>query len=238
MGPQLDPAVTRIVGGAARRLRLDRALRVAVRAAAWTMTALVAISAAGVVVPVPAVSPWAAIMAAGAAALVAAGVIFLTRADLITAARTLDRALHLDERASTATELGLAPRALTSLGARVIADASARLRVVDLRQAIPLGLSRTVWWVPALFALLVVWPVLVGGLALPGTPAHRAQQMIRREGSRLEQFARTLQSRARAERLPLTRRTAPQLRDLGIRLQQERVDRASALARITELSRQ
>jgi len=85
---------------------------------------------------------------------------------------------------------------------------------------------------------LVVWPVLVGGLALPGTPAHRAQQMIRREGLRLEQFAQTLQSRARAERLPLTRRAAPQLRDLGVRLQQERVDRASALARITELSRQ
>src|SRR3989475_12621627 len=234
----MNPALTRIVSGAARRLRLDRALRVAVRAAVWTMTALVAISAAGVVVPVPAVSPWAAMVAAAAAALVAAGVVFLTRADLIIAARILDRALHLDERASTATELGLAPRALTSLGARVIADASARLRVVDLRQAIPLGLSRTVWWVPALFALLVVWPVLVGGLALPGTPAHRAQQMIRRGGARLEQFRQTRQFRSRAERLPLTRPAAPQLRDLGVRLQQGRVDRARAPARVTELSRQ
>src|SRR3989449_1342817 len=238
MNPALDPALTRIVGGAARRLRLDRALRVAVRAAVCTVTALVALSAGGVLAPVRAFSPGAAIMAAGAAALVAARLILLSRAVMITAARTLDRALHLDERASTATELGLAPRALTSLGARVIAGASARLRVVDLRQAIPLGLSRTVWWVPALFAVLVAWPVLVGGLALPGTPAQRAQQIIRREGSRLEQLAQTLQSRARAERLPLTRRMAPQLRDLGIRLQQERVDRASALARITELSRQ
>ncbi len=87
-------------------------------------------------------------------------------------------------------------------------------------------------------ALLAVWPALVGGLALPGTPAHRAQQVIRREGARLEQFAKTLQARARADRLPLTRRRVPQLRDLGLRLQQERVDRASALARITELSRQ
>src|SRR3989475_8965508 len=214
MNPALDPALTRIVGGAARRLRLDRALRVAVRAAVWTMTALVAVSAAGSLVPVPVAPPCAGIVAAAAAALVAAGVIFLTRADLIAAARTLDRTLHLDERASTATELGLAPRALTSLGARVIADASARLRVVDLRQAIPLGLSRTVWWVPALFAVLVAWPVLVGGLALPGTPAQRAQQIIRREGSRPGQLAPTLQSRARAERPPLTRRTAPQPPDL------------------------
>src|SRR2546428_11952071 len=200
MNPALDPALTRIVGGAARRLRLDRALRVAVRAAVWTMTALVAISAAGVGGPVPVVSPWAGIVAAAAAALVAAGVFFFTRVDLIAAARILDRTLHLDERASTATELGLAPRALTSLGARVIADASARLRVVDLRQAIPLGLSRTVWWVPVLFALLVVWPVLVGGLALPGTPAHRAQQMIRREGLRLGAVPRRLATPRRRER--------------------------------------
>lgn len=238
MGPQLDPAVMPIVRMAARRLRCDRALRMAVRAALWTMTALIMFSAAGVVVPIPAVSPWAAAAAAVAAALVAAGIISFTRSDLAAAARTLDAALHLDERASTAVELGLATRALTPLGARVIADASAHLRAVDLRQAIPLRLPRTASWVPALVALLALWPILVGGLALPGTPAHRAQQVIRREGFRLEQFAQTLQSRARVDRLPLTRRTAPQLRDLGVRLQQERVDRANAVARITELSRQ
>src|SRR6058998_1082273 len=225
MKPALDPAVTRIVGRAARRLRLDRALRMAVRAAVWMLIALVAATAAGTVVPVSAVSPWIAVMAALAAALVAA-------------ARTLDLVLHLDERASTAVELGLAARAPTALGPRVIADAAAHLHVVDLRQAIPLRFPKTTWWAPALVALLALWPALVGGLALPGTPAHRAQQVIRREGARLEQFAKTLQARARADRLPLTRRRAPQLRDLGVRLQQERVDRASALARITELSRQ
>src|SRR5439155_512967 len=42
MKPALDPAVTRIVGRAARRLRLDRALRMAVRAAVWMLIALVA----------------------------------------------------------------------------------------------------------------------------------------------------------------------------------------------------
>jgi len=238
MKPALDPAVTRIVGRAARRLRLDRALRMAVRAAVWMLIALVAATAAGTVVPVSAVSPWIAVMAALAAALVAAGVILLTRSDLVAAARTLDLVLHLDERASTAVELGLAARAPTALGPRVIADAAAHLHVVDLRQAIPLRFPKTTWWAPALVALLALWPALVGGLALPGTPAHRAQQVIRREGARLEQFAKTLQARARADRLPLTRRRAPQLRDLGVRLQQERVDRASALARITELSRQ
>lgn len=238
MNPALDPAVTRVVRGVARRLRADRALRTASHASVWTTTALVAVSAAGVVVPVPGISPWVAAAAAGAAALVVSAIILLARSDLIAAARTLDRVLHLDERASTAVELALVARAPSSLGARVMADASARLRDVDLRQAVPLRLPRAVWWIPVLIALLAVWPVLIGGLALPGTPAHRAQQVIRREGARLEQFAQALQSWARAERLPLTRRTAPQLRDLGVRLQQDRVDRAGALARITELSRQ
>src|SRR2546428_9652447 len=108
MNPALDPALTRIVGGAARRLRLDRALRVAVRAAVWTMTALVAVSATGVVVPVPVVSPWAGIVAAAAAALVAAGVIFFPRADLIAPARPPVRPLHRAVRAGTRTHAGVA----------------------------------------------------------------------------------------------------------------------------------
>src|SRR5437899_5840220 len=180
MKPALDPAVTRIAGRAARRLRLDRVLRMAVRADVWMLIALVAAEAAGTMVPVSAVSPWIAAMAAMAAALVAAGVVLLTRSDLVAAARTLELVLRLDERASTAVELGLAARAPTALGPRVIADAAAHLHVVDLRQAIPLRFPKTTWWAPALVALLALWPALVGGLAMPGTPAHRAQQVIRR----------------------------------------------------------
>ena len=238
MNPALDPAVTRIVGRAARRLQLRAALGLAVRAAIWMLAALVAVSAAGVILPVSVVSPWIALLAGGVVALVAVGTVLLTRPDLVAAARALDLTLRLDERTSTAVELGLAGRAPTVLGARVMADASAHLYAVDLRESIPLRIPRGAWWIPVLIAVLALWPVLAGGLSLPGTPAHRAQQAIRREGARLEQFAQALQSHARANRLPLTRRAAPQLRDLGVRLQQERVDRASALARISELSRQ
>jgi len=64
------------------------------------------------------------------------------------------------------------------------------------------------------------------------------QEAIRNQGAHLEQFAQTLESFARAERAPATRRAAPQLRDLGLRLQREHLDRAQALARIADLSRE
>jgi hypothetical protein len=204
------------------------------------MTAvLLVVSAAGVVVPVSVVSPWLAAAAAVVAGTVAAGIVTLVQSiSLVGAARVLDLALHLEERVSTAIELALAPQAPSVLGARVIADAAAHVRRIDLRQRIPVRVPRLVWWVPGLIASLALWPMIVTGLALPGTPAHRVQQTIRREGARLDQFARQLQARARAERLPMTRRTAPQVRDLGVRLQQDRLDRAGALSQIADLSRQ
>ncbi len=235
----MDPIVTRVALQAARRLTVRRALQAASHTAVWVMGALVAVTAAGAVVPLPALSAWTVLAAAAVMAALAAGAVALVRrTDPTAAARSLDHALHLDERASTAMELTHGPQPPSSLGTRVIADAAARLVDVDLHDAIPLRVPRRAWWIPALAAVLAVWPVLLGGLTLPGTPAHRAQQVVRREGTRLEQFAQTLQARARAERLPVTRRTAPQVRDLGVRLQQERVDRAGALARISELSRQ
>ncbi len=239
MGLDMDLTVFSVVRQAARRLTAGRALRAAVAAAVWVLAALVTVTVLSTVVAVSAVPVWPALVGAGlAAGAAAAAVALLRRTDLLTAAQVLDQTLHLEERTSTATELALASRTPAALGLRVISDAAAHLHGVEWRDAVPLRRPRRTRWIPALAGVLVLWPVLAGGLAIPGTPAYRAQQGIRREGARLEQFAQTLQSRARAERLPLTRRTAPQIRDLGVRLQQERVDRAAALSRINELSRQ
>lgn len=235
----LPPTLSRVVQEAAHRLTADYALRVSARVAVGTMIALTAWSAASVVVPVQTVSPQTALAITGlATAAAAAAVLLRRRADPLTAARILDRRADLEERASTAVELAFAPGPQSALGARVITDASERLGGVDIRAALPLRLPRLAWWIPALALLLAVWPRLLGGLTLPGAPAHRVQEAIRREGAHLEQFAQTLESFARAERAPATRRAAPQLRDLGLRLQQEHINRAQALARIADLSRE
>ncbi len=239
MASGLPPTLSRAVQDAAQRLTADYALRVSARVAVGTMIVLTGWSAASVVVPVQTVSPWIALAITGlTTAGTAAAVLMRRRTDPLTAARILDRRAQSEERASTAVELALAPSPQSALGARVIADASERLGGVDIRAAFPLHLPRVVWWIPALVLLLAVWPRVLGGLTLPGSPAHRVQEAIRREGAHLEQFAQTLESFARAERAPATRRAAPQLRDLGLRLQREHFDRAQALARIADLSRE
>lgn len=239
MASRLPSTFSGVVQDAAQRLTADHALRVSARVAVGTMIALTAWSIASVVVPVQTVSPWKGLAITGLTTAAAAAVMFMCRrTDALTAARILDRRADLEERASTAVELALSPSPESALGARVIADASKRLDGVDIRTAFPLHLPRLVWWVPALALLLAVWPRLLGGLTLPGSPAHRVQEAIRHQGVRLEEFAQTLESFARAERAPTTRRAAPELRDLGLRLQREHFDRVQALARIADLSRE
>ncbi len=239
MASRLPPTLSRVVQEAAQRLTADHALHVSTRVAVGTMITLTAWSAASVVVPVQTVSPWTALAIAGfITAATAAAVLMRRRTDPLTAARILDRRTGLEERASTAVELALVSGPESALGARVITDASERLGGMDIRAAFPLHLPRIAWWIPALTLLLAVWPRVLGGLTLPGTPAHRVQEAIRHQGAHLEQLAQMLESFARAERAPATRRAAPQLRDLGLRLQREHFDRAQALARITALSRE
>lgn len=224
---------------AAARLTALRSTRAAVRTSAIVLAILIAASVANAVLPLATISLLFAVTASIAAGVMAAFVVALFRpVDALSAVRVLDVGLHLDERSSTALELVRARRALSTMGVRVLADAGERLSAVNLRQVFPWRLPREAWWIPVLILTLTVWTFWFHGLAIPGTPAYRTQQAIRREGERLEQFAQSLQARARAGRLLQTRRSAPQIQDLGVRLQRERVDRTEALARIAELSRQ
>lgn len=214
-------------------------MRAGTRTAAGVLALALLLSIASVVVPVPAVRVRdivAAAIVAGVLASVVSGLV--QRVDPLLASRLLDLSLHLDERVSTAVELALVPVPPSPMGARVIADASARINTVSLDQVFPRRVPRDAYILPALAFLLVAWQGWFHGVVIPGTPAHRTRQAIVREGQRLERFAQSLQSRARSERIPVTRRSASQVRDLGARLQRERIDQAGALARIAELSRQ
>lgn len=224
---------------AAGRLTTNRALQAGVRVAGGALGLALLLSIAGLIVPVPVIHARDALAAAVVAGLVVTAARGLVRhVDPLTASRLLDLSLRLDERVSTALELALAPTSPSRMGARVIADASRRLGGVNLRQVFPRRIPREAWAIPALILLLLAWQGWLRGAVVPGTPAHRTRQAIVREGQRLDRFAQSLQARARVERMPATRRSASQIRDLGVRLQRERVDRAEALARIGELSRQ
>lgn len=234
MGSVVHPTLARVTARAAWRLAARRALEWAAVSAVLTLSAHVLLLAAGLVVPLAPVSVAAAVFRAAVAAAGAALAAAFRRPDALAAARVLDSALGLDERASTAVEVARRPAG--PLAPRVVADAVAHLHGADLRAVLPLRPPRLLAWVPLLVVALAAWPLR--GLAIPGTPAHRAQQVIRQEAARLERVSRVLERQARAERLPLTRRAAREMRAVGERLRQERLDRADALARIADLSRQ
>jgi len=234
----LPDALRHLVGRAARRLTWHRALRGGLLAGGIVLAAIVGAALLSMIVPLDLVPLTTAAGAAVAAIVVVSGLLILLRpTDGLAAARLLDIRAGLEERMSTAFEVG--PRARHSaLGARLLADAAVRAESIDLRATFPWKFPRSVYVIAALILTLALWPSTLRGLTVPGTAARRTQQAIRQEGGRLEQFARALQSRTRSQRMPQTRRVAPQMRDLGARLQQERLDRAEALARIAELSRQ
>lgn len=229
----------RLVRQATLRQTASRAIETGAGAGALAMGAFVLLTIAGVAVPVSGV-PLMHAIAAAALAVVLAGVLaaLLRPVPRSHSACVLDAALRLEERVSTAIEVLTSSGPRSSLSSRVVVDAESRLSAVGVAAATPLRIPRTVWWTAALTALLFVMTSWLHGITIPGTPAHRTAEVIRKEGQRLEQFARTLQSRTRTDHMPATRHLAPQIRDLGSRLQRERLARAEALARVEELSQQ
>lgn len=222
----------------ALRLTAGRALHTGARTAAAALVALLAVEAANLIVPLAAVPVATAVLAAataGVALMVAA--LVLQRADVVAASRLLDVRLGLEERTSTAVELLLAPGDPTPMGRRVIADAAGRLAAIRGADAVPIRIPREAAVAAGLAVVLALWALWLHGVTLPGTPARRTADAVRQEGRRIEQFAQSLQSRARTEQSVQTRRMASQMRDLGSALQR-RADRPEALARVSELARQ
>lgn len=223
----------------AARMTVVRALHVGARTLFAAMAALMAVEIANLVVPLAPVSVATALtLSAAAGVLLTVIAAFLQRVDVLTASRVLDLRMGLEERTSTAVEIALGRLPLTTMGRRVIDDASRRVAAVRRADAVPLRVPRDAVLAAVLVLMLALWTAWLQGVTLPGTPARRTTDVIRREGRRLEQFAQSLQSRARTNRAVQTRRFAGQMRDVGLGLQDRRLDRATALGRVSELGRQ
>ncbi len=223
---------------AAFRLTVREALRRGVQASAVALGIAASVSFIALIVPVGIPLWWML----GAACVIGVLVTLLSAAfrpiRTRMASQLLDRHLALQERVSTALELISNPSATAPLQVRAVADAVRHLPGIDLRRVCPLIAVRELRVVLLLVGLVILANVGLRGLTFPGTPAREVARRIQEEGNRLAQVAQTLQMRARAERLPQTRRSTTRLQELGIRLQRDRLDRAGALARISDLAQQ
>lgn len=107
---------------------------------------------------------------------------------------------------------------------------------MTVRDAIALGSEVPRWRILALLGVIAAWEVLWAGTTLPHTPARQTAEVIRQEGRALESAARQLAAGALARQLPRVGEAASQTEEVGRALQQERVDRGSALGRLQQLT--
>lgn len=234
----LSTDLRRTCRAAAIRLTLRRSLRYGMRATVIALAMGLGISLVSLVVPVDIPLWWIL----GGALAIGSLVLLLTCAlqptGIRAASQLLDRQFALHERVSTALELISSSANSGPLQVRAVADAIRHLAEIDLRRAFPIRPPREAIGVLLLTGLVVLAQVGLSGISLPGTPAREVARRIQEEGNRLAQIAQTLQTRARAERLPQTRRSSQDVHDLGVGLQRDRLDRAGALARIADLVQQ
>ena len=159
------------------------------------------------------------------------------------AARLAEARLGLKERLSSALEferLGAPPDDPEAALLRRLQseDAAAHARAVRAADAVPLRLP---WEAKALIPALIL---LLLALVLPALPiftppAVRTEHaVVAKEGEKLTRAARTLEKQADGQKLGETKRAAQNIRKLGQRMAQGRMDKKQAMREMHALSKQ
>jgi hypothetical protein len=208
-------------------MRWQRALRDAERAAVVALALGLAAQLGTSVFPYAVRAEWVlsgGLLAFLAVLLVAA---LVRRPPWDEAAASLDRACGLEDRLATwlAVVRGETTGGLVDHFLRDVEAAASSVRAGD---AVRLGRPR-LRAVAALALASVVWEVALSGVTLPGTPARRVADVVRREGRRLEAVGQTWEERSRARGLLEPQRTAQALAAAGQRLAGPRASAAAAL---------
>ncbi|MCS7172125.1 MAG: hypothetical protein N0A24_01720 [Armatimonadetes bacterium] len=155
---------------------------------------------------------------------------------LYQAAYLLDQACGLEDRLTTALGIALG-RVRSRFRDQVLEEATQALLHADARRAVPLRRALD----PRILVLaggLLGWDLVLGGATLPGTPARRAQELLRAESQRLEQRVVRIGQSARAQRLLRAAEQAERVRQAARALRQERMTRQGAVERLRALARQ
>jgi len=164
---------------------------------------------------------------------------FASRSPLtpMDAARLAEARLPLKERLSSALEFegALHPNSLFALQH---ADADAHARAVDARLVAPRRLPREAWLVPVLLILLAL-TLCLPRLPFAPTPAQRAERdLVQQAGQQLAQAAHTAARQADARHDEAAKRQAQKMEALGKRMAQGHMDRAQALAAVSQQEQQ
>jgi len=174
----------------------------------------------------------------GLSVLGAIGMGLRVRVDPLGLLIKADRTLHLQERLSTAYELAQSrqPHPLRSL----VAQEAARVaRFVNPFRVIPTPTSRPLRWTPFLLLAMVLVLVLDVGVILPPTfwgDDDRPHPALYEQGQKLERLGKRLETEARRRGLERTLEASRRMQNLGLRLQNDKINEREAVARVGSLT--
>lgn len=223
---------------AARRRRLDRALRglwigLFAGCAAWLL-----VIALHRIAPLPDALPelgWLAVLAAGVVGFVAGG---WRPVPLSEAARIVEARHRLDQRLSTALELGgqlSASPSVPTWAQLVVADAHRAIQGLEITRLLPFRLPPPARWLPVLLVAIVG----LGFVPAYRSTAYRQQQQdaaaIRETGRRVAELVRKELEKPEVQE-PI-REALEAAGDLGERLSQAKLTKADALRDLANATR-
>ncbi len=149
-----------------------------------------------------------------------------------------DRALKLHERLSTAFELANSrdPHPFRSL---VLQEAARAARSVNPLRVIPLTTPRTLRWTPFLLLAIVLVLIVDLRVIIPTSLTRgdeRPDPAVYEQGQKLERVGKRLEAEARRRGLERSIEAARRMQNVGLRLQNEKINEREALARVNSLN--
>lgn len=218
---------------ARRRLRWRKAAGAAELVALTGLAAGLVAQMGSLVVPYALRWEWVLLSVAAAALVGAATGYFWRPPRWEEAAHCLDRICGLEDRLATwlAVQRGLH----SNLVDHFLQDVARSTQGLQIREALPLGLRRH----RALFTLMacvVAWDLFLSGTTLPLTPARRVAEVVRREGHRLGELARSWELHARARGLAEALKSARAVQEVADRLASPRATAEVARRELADLS--
>jgi hypothetical protein len=150
-----------------------------------------------------------------------------------------DRSLRLKERLSTAYELANSPQP-HPFCAIVLQEAARTARSVNPFRVIPATTPKTLRWTPFLLLAAILVLVVDFGVMLPasfvGGVQESSQPALYQQGQKLERLGKRLESEARQHGLERSLETARRMQNVGLRLQNEKLNERDALVRVNSLT--
>jgi len=184
--------------------------------------------------------PWKVLPIAGATGLglVLGGFLagWWRRERLLETARWLDGRQHLQERLSTALELGREPKA-GEWGTLLVDDAARKVTEVDVRRLLPFTLPRSSRWALPVLALVAGLGFVPEYRSQEFLERQREQESVREAGRNLSELTKRKLER-RQPALEPTRQAIKSVGELGDQLARHPVSRTEALRDLARLTDQ